>query len=135
MNINSNISMQQDINSNNSSMLSQPTPKRKGKAKIVLVGATEVGKTAIAQRYFFDYFPDTYSSNLEETYKKTLRYGQQKYQILVVDSVGLVGFSAAPNNLHRTSIVLFFRINLATAYKATCLFFQLPARNHLKSYT
>ena len=47
--------------------------KRKQKIKIVLVGSSDVGKTAIAQRYFFDYFPDTYNSNLEEIYKKTLR--------------------------------------------------------------
>ena len=39
------------------------------------MGSAEIGKTAIAQRYFFDYFPDTYNSNLEEVYKKTLKYG------------------------------------------------------------
>lgn len=32
--------------------------RRKEKIKIVLVGQTDVGKTAIAQRYFFDYYPE-----------------------------------------------------------------------------
>jgi len=46
--------------------------KQRDKIKVILIGASQVGKTSISQRYFFDFYPDEYSSNLEEIYKKTV---------------------------------------------------------------
>lgn len=64
------------------SLLREPavvtTHLRRPNKKVLLLGFNNVGKSAIALKYVFDYFQENgHSSTIEETYKKTVKYRQK----------------------------------------------------------
>ena len=43
--------------------------------KVLLLGFSNVGKSALANKFVFDYFPENnHNSSIEENFKKTIKY-------------------------------------------------------------
>lgn len=65
------------------------------KFRLVLLGDSGVGKSAIACRYLFRKFRREYSVTLEDTYNKKVTIDDESIEIDILDTAGQDGFRKA----------------------------------------
>ncbi|GFT63878.1 GTP-binding protein Rhes [Nephila pilipes] len=93
--------------------------KGKERPRVVVLGASGVGKTSIVKQFFYNLFPDEHVPTIEEMHSNTYDVSGSKIPISVLDTSGYYEFPAMKRLAIRTAdaFVLVYAINDAESFE------------------
>ena len=62
-----------------------------------MIGASEVGKTALVERYLYDEFDESYKPTMEKVQRKKLMVDGTELKLSIIDTGGMEDFAYENN--------------------------------------
>ena len=80
--------------------------------KVTILGSCEVGKSAIITRLCYDRFVEYYESTMENTFRKTVNFGDNEFILNISDTSGDEAFERYLDSLIHSShgIIIVYSI-------------------------